>query len=134
MRMRGIALNVIALALYWITLFTLIQTAQGLSLGWPAMAVGEVIGAAIGVWIALRLRAFVAAFVLAGQVAFALAEGAIHAVYGIRAAQGAPTHFAVMLAGTLGVLFGMLLMRRVTRSPNTTTVNGTLDSAISRAV
>ncbi len=111
MRMRAIALNVVALALFWGVAFVFVQFAQRVPGGWPATGVAEVAGAGLAVWMALRLRAVVAAFVIAGQLAFATAELAIHAVYGIRAAQGAATHFAVMLAGTLGVLFGVLLMR-----------------------
>jgi hypothetical protein len=46
------------------------------------------------------------------MAAFSASELAIHLYYGIRAAQGAATHFAVMGAGILGVVLGALLMMR----------------------
>lgn len=120
--MRRIAANVLALAFTWLIAFALGQAAQRLTDHWLGSSATVLIATALGVAIALRLRAFVAAVILGGQVAFALSELGIHLVYGIRSAQGAPVHFAVMLAGTLGVVFGMLLMRtRASRQPLPTT-------------
>jgi len=58
------------------------------------------------------MRVPVVAYFLAAMAAFSASELAIHLTYGVRAAQGAPTHFAVMGAGVLGVALGALLMRR----------------------
>ena len=47
-----------------------------------------------------------------GFVAFQAAELAMHVIYGIRAVQGGPTHFTVMIAGILGVAIGMRTGRK----------------------
>jgi hypothetical protein len=54
----------------------------------------------------MRLRAPIAALFLAGQVVFSSAELILHAIYGIRAVQGGPTHLAVMASATFGVFHG----------------------------
>ena len=110
-----VLLNVVAAALFWGVGFAMMQVAQRVHAGWMVTAVVQVVACAIGVAIAVRLRAHWCLYLAAGQLAFALAELVIHSVYGIRAAQGAPTHFAVMLAGTAGVLLGLLLARRPDR-------------------
>lgn len=120
--MRKIGINVLALALFWLAAFALGQARQQLTDHWLGSSVTVVIAAALGVAIAWRLRAFVAAVILGGQLAFALSELGIQLVYGTHAMRGAPVHFAVMIAGTLGVVFGMLLMRaRASRQPLATT-------------
>ena len=71
----------------------------------------------VGLAIALLLGAPVVAYFAAALAAFSASELAIHFYYGLRAAQGAPTHFAVMGAGILGVALGALLMMRLGRAP-----------------
>ena len=56
------------------------------------------------------MRAPVVAYGLAAMAAFSASELAIHLSYGVRAVQGAPTHFAVMGSGILGVALGALLV------------------------
>ena len=67
---------------------------------------------ALGVFLAFRLRVKFIAYVLAGQLAFSLSELVLHSIYGIRAVQGGPVHFAVMAAGTIGVALGWFLRSR----------------------
>ena len=110
--LRALGRGGLVLALFWLTSFALVQFGQRVSGSWATSYVGLVLGCALGVYFALRLRVRPVAYLLAGQLAFGVAELVIHAVYGIRAAQGAPTHFAVMAAGTLGVLLGWYLSRR----------------------
>ena len=50
------------------------------------------------------------------MAAFSASELGIHFYYGIRAAQGTPTHFAVIGAGILGVVLGALMTRGRRRS------------------
>ena len=102
----------LVLALFWLTSFVLVQVGQRVFGGWAASEVGSVLACVLGVFVALRMRVRPVAYLLAGQLAFGVAELALHAVYGIRVVQGAPTHLAVMVAGTLGVLLGWYLSRR----------------------
>ena len=104
--------NLLAFVISWIVGFALVQIGQRVLGGWPATEVGQLLASVLGVAIALRMRAPLASYVLAAMAAFSASELAIHVVYGIRAAQGAPPHFAVMGAGVLGVALGALLMRR----------------------
>jgi hypothetical protein len=103
--------------MYWIIGFAFVQSGQRVLGGWPASEVGQLLSCVLGVGIALRLRAPVIAYFLAAMAAFSASELAIHFVYGIRAVQGAPTHFAVMGSGILGVTLGALLMMRGRRTP-----------------
>ena len=118
MMSAGVALvrNLIAGAVFLGAGFALVQLAQRVNGDWRLAAIAEGCAAAIGLLVAFRLRAYVCLYLVAGQAVFVVAELVIHSVYGIRAAQGAPTHFAVMLAGTAGVLLGVFLSRRLDRS------------------
>lgn len=111
--------NGLALIAFGVTAFTFIQVTQHVSAGWRATELAQLSACAIGVLLALRLRAHVAALFLAGQVAFTVSEFAMHSAYSIRAVQGAPTHFAVMIAATLGALLGAILIALISRSTAT---------------
>lgn len=113
----SISFNVAALAIFWVVGFMLIQLAERVLGGWPATEIAQLVASVVGALIALRLGARIAAYFVAGMVAFTLAELAIHLVYGIRAAQGAPTHFAVMAAAMIGVSFGAFLVSYGHRIP-----------------
>jgi hypothetical protein len=104
--------HLLALAIFWIVGFAFVQVGQRALGAWPAAEIGQLLACVLGVVIALRMRAPVVAYLLAAMAAFSASELTIHLTYGIRAAQGAPTHFAVMGAGVLGVALGALLMRR----------------------
>jgi hypothetical protein len=110
----GISLrrNAIALGLFWILGLVLVQSGERLLGGWPASETGQLVSCAGGVLVAVRLRARGALLITAGLSAFSASELLIHLVYGLRAAQGGPTHFAVMGAGLLGVALGTTLARR----------------------
>lgn len=110
----AICRGVLVLALSWLTAFALIRLGDRVFGGWAASDVGVSLACAFGVYLALRLRVRLVAYVLAGQLAFVAAELSLHSIYGIRSVQGGPTHFAVMLAGTLGVALGWYLSRRAT--------------------
>jgi hypothetical protein len=99
----------LVLALFWLTGFALVQFGQRVFGGWAVSQVGEVLACLLGVFLAFRMRVKFIAYVLAGQLAFSLSELALHSIYGNRSVQGGPTHFAVMLAGTLGVVLGWFL-------------------------
>lgn len=118
--LQAVGRGVLVLALSWLTAFALVQFGQRVFGGWAASQVGLVLACALGVYFAFRMRVRPVAYLLAGQLAFGVAELALHSVYGIRSVQGAPTHLAVMLAGTLGVLLGWYLSRRpLHQSPQT---------------
>lgn len=113
--LKSLAIDVALLAFFWLLGFVLVQAAQRLTNPWPASDIGLLIAEVVSFVIAFRFRAVVAAFLLASFSAFTLAELAIHALFGIRAAQGGPTHFAVLTAAFLGVAFGALALARARR-------------------
>src|SRR5947208_16278794 len=91
--------NILPLAIVWLTAFALMRVSEFGGGGWAGSSVAIAVACALGVAISLRLRARAAALFIAAQLAYVISELAIHARYGIHAAQGAPTHFAVMGAG-----------------------------------
>ena len=99
------------LAVTWTLGFAFVQFGQRALGGWPASEIGELLACIAGTTLAIALRARLAAYLCAAMVAFSAAELIIHGVYGLRAAQGAPTHFAVMLAAMLAVVSGATLAR-----------------------
>ena len=111
----AIVSNAIGAALFWICAFLLTRVTIGF--GWQAMEITILFACAVGIGIAHRLRARLVEIGLMGMVAFQAAELAMHLMYGIRAVQGAPTHFAVIIAGTLGAMIGWVSQRRRTNPP-----------------
>ena len=109
----GISLgrNAVVLGLFWIFSFAMVQSGERLLGGWPASETGQLIGCVGGVLIAIRLRARGALVITAGLSAFSASELLIHFIYGLRSAQGGPTHLAVIGAGLLGVILGITLAR-----------------------
>jgi len=110
-------LAILVLAVFWLSAYVFVRISDRLLGGWPASQLGILIACGIGIYLSLRLRVRPVAYLLAGQFAFGAAELCLHSIYGIRSVQGGPTHFAVMLAGTLGVLFGWYLGRRPAPTP-----------------
>ncbi|HEV7427970.1 MAG TPA: hypothetical protein VGQ46_16560 [Thermoanaerobaculia bacterium] len=104
----------LVLVVFWISALILVQFGERVAGGWAVSELGEVLACALGVFLALRLHVKPVAYVLAGQLAFTVSELALHSIYGIACVQGGPTHFAVMLAGTLGVALGWFLRTRGT--------------------
>ncbi len=117
--LRTLAIDAGILVFFWLLGFALVQAAERLTNPWPAAEIGQLVAAAVSLGVAVRLRATIAAFLTASFAAFLLAEIAIHLLFGIRAAQGGPTHFAVLGAALIGVLLGAFVLRRVQRGTNT---------------
>jgi len=101
--------NVVTIALWWVLGLGLVQFAIRVLNGWPASEIGQLLASLVGVGIAHWLRARIAMYFLAGMAAFSASELAIHVYFGVGAAQGRATHFAVMAAAVLGVVLGALL-------------------------
>jgi hypothetical protein len=101
--------NALATVTFWLLSLGLVQFGERVLGGWPASEAGQLVGCIAGIAVALKLRARATAYLLAGLAAFSTSELAIHFYYGIRALQGAPSHFAVMAAGVVGALLGALL-------------------------
>jgi len=95
--------NAAALAAFWAALGLVTTATGGAGLGWQLDAALRLAVGCGGVVLARHLRARPVGFVLAAVTIAQLAEYAIHLVYGIKAAQGADTHFAVLLSAALGV-------------------------------
>jgi hypothetical protein len=102
-----VGLNIAAFAIFWLMLF-----AANRLFNVPVTRVTDPALTAVGVYIALRLRAKAMAFFLAAMLAFTLAEAIAHSI-GFQAIRGAQIHFTVMGAGLFGVIFGALLVRYV---------------------
>jgi len=98
----SIARQALVLAISWLVALALVRFGERALGGWPAAEIGQTAACVLGVGIALILRARFAAFLLAAMTAFSVAELATHFYYGLRAAQGAPTHFAGLGAAMLG--------------------------------
>lgn len=104
------------LVLFWIVAFALVQLTQ------RVFAVGQFgelaqLLAAIGVlFIARRMDAKPAIYVLIVVTAFSGAELLAHLVYGIDDVQGGPTHIAVFASAAIALLLGALLTRRSSTS------------------
>jgi hypothetical protein len=109
LRLESIGRNVRALALFWLLSFGFVQFGLHQLGGWPATEIGQMLGCAAGV--AIQLRARLAAYFVAAMVAFSASELIVHLYFGIRAAQGAPTHFAGMGAALLSIALGASIAR-----------------------
>jgi hypothetical protein len=109
---QSVRRNLLAGAISWIIGLGLVQVGERVLGGWPASEVGQLLACVVGMVVAYHLRARVMTYFLAVMAAFSASEMAIHLYYGIRAAQGGPTHFAVMGAGIVGVMLGSLLATR----------------------
>lgn len=102
------------IAVYWLTAFVIVQFSERVAGGWALSETGEVLAGILGVFLARRLNVITVAYVLGGFLAFSASELVLHSIYGIRSVQSGPTHFAVMLAGILGVALGAFLRARPT--------------------
>jgi hypothetical protein len=109
---RAIVMNAVAIAIFWLTGFAANYL---LSEVIPTNVILSVT-TAIAIAIAVRLHARPAAFFLAAMLAFAVAELIAHTMWGYGVVQGAQTHFTIMGAGILGVVFGGMLVRYSTFS------------------
>jgi len=109
---QSIVRNIAALALFWIITFVIVQSGIRLFSGWFAPSAGEILGAAAGILIALRIRARVAAYVLTAAAAISSAGLAIHAWFGIHVGQGFPFYAALTIAASLGVAGTLLVSSR----------------------
>jgi len=118
--LRVLAVNAVALALFWGLGFAVVQLARRLSGGWLSGEVGLVVTCCVGLAVALRLGAKGAAVLIGGQLAFTAAELVAHAAYGVRAVQGGPVHLTVMGAATLGLLLGLWLSPWLARADSST--------------
>ena len=110
-----------SLAAFYALSFVGVQIGERWLGGWPAAEIGLLLAASVAAVIAIRFRAAIAAYVVLGFAAYAASQLVVHLIYGIRAAQGAPTHFAVMGAGLLGVALGAIAATMIPRVQQQTT-------------
>jgi len=104
-----IGLNVLVIAIFWILGFLLIRF---LSIERVPGSVWQLIAAVAASVIALKIGARPAAYFLGVVISVMAAETIIVLLYGRAALQGAPTHFAVLGAGIIGVALGAFLVAR----------------------
>jgi hypothetical protein len=108
-----VAVNLVAIAAAWLLMLIVVQVTQRLGARWFVVDACVVLATLVALGLAWRFRAHGAVLLIGAAGVFEVAEFVIHAVYGIRGAQGAPVHFAVMGAAFLGVAVGALLLKRV---------------------
>ncbi len=108
--------NAISIFLFWcaLALSQLFVTAEG---GWVERSVLIVVACAAGLVGAIWARADFMAYVLAGQLAFGIAELAFHMGISIEVVQGAPAHFSVMIAATLAAFLAGAAASRTPLAP-----------------
>lgn len=114
--MRTFTINVIPIALAYVLLILLIRIAIAMRAEWLLLNGAEFLAAIAGLVVAWRFGARAAIIVLAAGAAYAAALFAVHAGLGVRAAQGAPTHIAVLVAASIGVMAGASIMHRARRT------------------
>ena len=105
--------NLLVLAIYWLISYVLVQGAQRISFTPDSCQIVAVI---ISLILALKLHARPAAFLLGVFTAYCATGIAVHAFYGIHAAQGGPAQVAILLASFLGITLGAVLVSK-TRTP-----------------
>jgi hypothetical protein len=104
-------LKVIGINLTVVAVFLLALIASNMLTGknvqnWLPNSIGAVVVSILGLLLALRVKARWAAPFMMVNVGYTVTGLVIYSVFGHAAAQGAPTHFAVLLAVSLGVAFG----------------------------
>jgi hypothetical protein len=122
----AVVVNVLAFALFWVTLALWARVEHSLQLAWEADHPARALLNVLGVFIALRLRARAVAVVLAVTAAAQVAQYPLHLLFGIEVLQGAAAKWGLMLAALLGVVFGVLMTRAVARGGRAPAVLGAL--------
>ena len=102
-RWAPVVANLKAAFAFWVALTLLTRVDRLFPADWTVRAVFDILALGIGVWFAFRFRARLAQVVLGGFSVALISLFVIRLAFGIDAAQGGPTHFAVLLAGLLGV-------------------------------
>lgn len=97
--MRHHLVSVLMLAATWGVAFVTVL-ATGVQGSAREATIGLLCGG--GLVASLVLRSVMASYVLAGVLAFLLAEIGAHAIWGPGSVQGGPTHLAVLAAASLG--------------------------------
>jgi hypothetical protein len=104
--------NLACMAILWLLSFALDFLTRRLTDHWAGSATALVVAAVVSAAIAFKLRARPATYLLAGWVATTTLELTVHLVFGIRAAQGGATHYAIGGAAMFGVIVGAFLASR----------------------
>lgn len=123
-RWASVAANLKAAFAFWVALTILTRLGHLLSPDWTVSAVRNILAAGIGVWFAFRFRAKVAQIALGGLSVALISLFAIHLIFGLDAARGGPTYFAVILAGLLGVAVAALSGTLARRGRDSTPASG----------
>lgn len=97
------------LIVFWLLLFVSGRVFEAL----PGREIIQALATATAVVLAIYLRVRLVALFLAAMLAFNLAELLVHSIWTAPVVRGAPTHFAVMGAGLLGVILGLVVNRYV---------------------
>jgi hypothetical protein len=132
-RWAPVAANLKAAFAFWVALTILTRLGHLLPPDWTVSAARNILAAGIGVWFAFRLRARVAQIALGGLSVALISLLVIHLIFGIDAAQGGPTYFAVLMAGLLGVAVAALSGTMTRRGRDSTPANGESARVLTRS-
>ena len=114
--MQNIIRSIIALVAYWLVSFAVVQVTQRMPHTVTLLDAELLVLAIVGLFVAIRLRAVIAAWVLGAFAAYGASELAVHAVFGPRAAQGGPAHWATLIAAAAGVAIAATVIRTTRRA------------------
>lgn len=104
--LKIIGINLAVVVLFLIALFTS-NTLTGKNVqNWLPNSIGAVVVSILGLLLSLRLTAKWAAPFMMISLGYTVTRLVIYSIFGHAAAQGATTHFAVLLAVSLGVALG----------------------------
>lgn len=116
-----VSLNIVALLAFWGMLVLLMKLGGAADAAWPAQKLGALLGAVLGAGIAHRIGARFAKWALVAVAVGETAEFAADLLFGTPAVLGAGSHWAMFIAGALGVGVGALLGRTRHAPPATPT-------------
>jgi len=101
--------NVVALAAAWVVSFAVVQLITRMPHSVAAIDAAMLVVSVVALFVAARVRAVIAAWILGAFAACMAAEFAAHAIFGPHAAQGAGSHWGILIAAFGGVAIGAVM-------------------------
>jgi len=114
--MQNIIRSLMALVTVWLIGFGVVQVTERMPHTATLVDAELLVLAVVAIFAAVRFRAVIAAWVFGAFAAYCASELAIHAVFGPRAAQGGPAHWATLIAAAAGVAIAATVIRTTRRA------------------
>jgi len=103
--------NVVTLAVFWLVAFAVVQVVTRMPHSVAAVDGALLVVSVAALFVAVRVRAVVAAWIIGAFAAYAAAELTVHAIFGPGSAQGAASQWATIIAAFVGVAIAAALLR-----------------------